>query len=492
MRNHGRHLQEPCFALKVGPISWYCLWNSDASEAATQLSDFDNSEHCQREDSALLDEALGRRHLAEDHPGTWFSQHSSRLAACGVLVFLLALLGIVSWQREVQEAHVHALNMEQVVGGVAAAWAVIRSCMQVYWHQRCNTSALRRCTLRILWIVPIFALDAWVCLLVQGDRRRWVMLLACAREVYEAIGLCSFLQLILAFLGGPIELSNTLLDCGQDEVEHFGLLRHCLPAYRPGPSFVSKVVVGVLQYAVVTPCLFGITCILWGSLQDPDLTHFQEGLLRLKTLPPILKALSCVCAMYHIALLYRETFTLLHQLHPVLKFVGIKGIIFFTFWQGFIVDALFLGNKDGYVPLFGSQPGLSKEDAAESFKSFLLCLEMPFFSEIHKCAYPHDEWEHSQSLSGHSSAAGQLHRDSDGAWRMTEDSPAQAVIVHQEDETNPWVSRIASLDEGVPGSIKALHPQDLIDLWGEVQELTERARNQRGVRAADVSDSAAS
>ena len=70
-----------------------------------------------------------------------------------------------------------------------------------------------------------------------------------------------------------------------------------LSRYRPGANFVSKVVVGILQYAVVTPLLFLMTALLRGSLQDPDLARFHRGLLRLKAVPPMIKGISCLCAM---------------------------------------------------------------------------------------------------------------------------------------------------------------------------------------------------
>ncbi|CAE7243060.1 unnamed protein product, partial [Symbiodinium necroappetens] len=99
-----------------------------------------------------------------------------------------------------------------------------------------------------------------------------------------AVAVCSFVQLLLSFLGGPVQLSNSLLEQEQPPVDQLGLLQFCVPPYRPGPSFVSKVIISILQYSLVTPCLFLMTTIVWRSLKDPDLARLHRGLLHLHAL----------------------------------------------------------------------------------------------------------------------------------------------------------------------------------------------------------------
>jgi len=392
VQHDARRCREPFFALKVGPLSWFCHWSQDAARTEQrQTSDADG-----QEESWLLVEACPTE--LRVHERLQAGSTVSLFIAC--TIGLLVLITIVIF---ICKAHFRPHHAGQVAGGLAAVWAVLRSCVQVFRHQTLNKSGLRRCTLRILWVVPLFALDSWICLIVEEDVHRLVMLLTCAREVYEAFAVCAFMQLVLTFLGGPVRLSNRLQEDGQRDVEQLGPLRFVLPPYKSGPSFVSKMVMGILQYAVVAPCLFVLTFIIWGSLLDPDLLRFQQGLLRLKSVPPIVKALSCGIAMYHLALLYREVHLYLVEFRPVLKFLGIKAIVFFTFWQGILIDCL--ASTSFFSAIFtdashlNDDPGWTPDQMIEGLKNFLLCLEMPIFSEIHAAAYPYDEWENFQSTS---------------------------------------------------------------------------------------------
>ncbi|CAJ1355347.1 unnamed protein product, partial [Effrenium voratum] len=192
------------------------------------------------------------------------------------VVLLLGLLSL--WvQREVLQV----THIEQVLGGLASIVALGRSVAHLFRHRR-SSAGLRRFTPRILWVIPIYTIDSWTCLLAEGYPGFWVMLVHCLREVSEAVAVTTFMQLVLSFLGGPMKLANTFLEEKQPPVEQLCFFKWFLPPYRPGPNFVSKVVVGILQYAVVTPLLFLMTALLRGSLQDPDLARFHRGLLRLK------------------------------------------------------------------------------------------------------------------------------------------------------------------------------------------------------------------
>lgn len=445
----------PWCAIKVGPLNWYCL-----------LERSDTGGHVDGENPALLDEE------AREASGcrAWLSCGAAVVGA----VSMMSLMAF--WvQREV----LHVTHIEQVLGGLAAIMALGRSAAQIIRHRR-RSSGLRRFFPRILWVIPIFTIDAWVELLWEGYPGFWVMLLHCLREVAEAVALISFMQLLLSFLGGPLKLANLLLE--QPPVEQMGILRRFLPPYRPGANFISKVVVGILQYAVVTPLLFLMTALLRGSLQDPDLARFHRGLLRLKAVPPLIKGISCICAMYHLALLRRETRQYLEKLKPVLKFLGINCIIFLTFFQGFLVDAVgsfvcYPHPKDAHAH---HESELSRQQFLASMKSLLLCIEMPIFTEIFGCAYPLEEPEKgTESMAPRATRRRANVGPSPDAEQLAETSDTPVLLVTK-DGDQPAVSRLLSREDS-EGSLEALQPQDLVDLWAEVRDLTmDRPHGERG------------
>jgi len=442
----------PWCAVKVGPFNWYCL----------------------------LERADGRRHGSFSNPEELLTEADKEASACNWLTFAAAVVGVVLlvglmtfWvQREVM----HVTHIEQVLGGLAAIIALGRSMAQLMRHYRQRSTGLRRFTVRILWVLPFFTIDSWVELLAEGYPGFWVMLLHCLREVAEAVALTTFMQLVLSFLGGPLKVTNLLQE--QPPVEQMGFLKHLLPPYRPGANFVSKVVVGILQYAVVTPLLFVMTACLRGSLQDPDLARFHRGLLRLKAVPPLIKGVSCVCAMYHLALLRRETRQYLDKLKPVLKFLGIYCVIFLTFFQGFMVDAVGSFVCYPHPKAHSHQSELSRQQFLASMKSLLLCIEMPIFAEIHGCAYPTVSNE-TADLPKQSTAK----RSQSGRWQIADvvdatDTPV--LLVTKDDDHAPKVSRLLSREDS-QDSLEAL---DLVDLWAEVRDLTDRAHGDRGTEVS--------
>ena len=84
------------------------------------------------------------------------------------------------------------------------------SCSHIARHALYNEAVVRKCTIRILALVPIFALDSWVALLVEGSDGGYADLLTCVRDIYEAVALLSFMQFALTIVGGPLELSKQL------------------------------------------------------------------------------------------------------------------------------------------------------------------------------------------------------------------------------------------------------------------------------------------
>eukprot|EP00439_Symbiodinium_sp_Y106_P060058 s1296_g8.t2 len=410
----------PWCAIKVGPFNWYCLVEGEGSEE-------------ERSTSKSARPCVG-----------WVQVIAGVLGAV-LLIFVLKLLV----ERKVFQIY----HTEQVLGGLGAGYAVVRSGILIYRHCKRASSGLQRFALRILGVVPIFAVDAWIDLWLEGSNSGFVMLLHCIREIAEAVAVCSFVQLLLSFLGGPVQLSNSLLEQEQPPVDQLGLLQFCVPPYRPGPSFVSKVIISILQYSLVTPCLFLMTTIVWRSLKDPDLARLHRGLLHLHALPPLFKGVSCLCAMYHLVLLQRETRPHLEKflkLNPALKFCSLHCIVFLTFWQSFAVDAVasYVRWAQSQEEHHNPQSELSRERFLESLKGLLLCLEMPSFCEIHFCAYPPDEMEEAQRNAYVVAGQSAPRRSGSGHWELEQDENVPVLLRAKDgNDQAPDVSRLMSAEE---------------------------------------------
>jgi len=288
---------------------------------------------------------------------------------------------------------VYPENIAQAVGGLAAFLAFVGSMAHIGRHLLLNHTVLRTCTVRILLVVPIFSLDAFASLLLEGSHL--VELLSCLREVYEALALASFMQLILAVLGGPTRLDKLLEDGGKP-VYQLGPLRH-LPGlrepYRAGPEFLAAMISGILQYIGVMIAVFMMKLVILEA--DGPRSH-------LMTLPNVVKSVSCGWALNCIVLFSHEVYDQLPNMHVVLKFLSIKGIVFFTFWQGIVINLLqvagVMSALTKYVRAKAEDSHLrdlwwNEFEITSGMNDFLLCGEMLFFCVLHWVAYPAREFQ---------------------------------------------------------------------------------------------------
>jgi len=244
------------------------------------------------------------------------------------------------------------------------------------------------CTARILVVVPIYALSAWGCLMLEDSERGWAELFTLTREGYEAIAIVSFMQFMLTFLKGPKHLARVLVESGQEPFRHPWPLRLVLRPYQPGPHFVAAVVVGIMQYIPTMFIIFLLNLSIWRFGE----TDCCRWLHRVALVPKLAKAASCAFAMYNLVLFYHQTHTHLEHIRPVLKFMGIKGIVFFTFWQELVI-AVLLRLQVVPNPKTHLHNEWTQAEIADGIKNMLLCIEMVGFSELHRRAYPYDEFD---------------------------------------------------------------------------------------------------
>ena len=81
-------------------------------------------------------------------------------------------------------------------------------------------------------MIPIFAVEAYLALVY----RKWSVIFTVFRECYEAFVVFSFVQYLLAFLGGTLKAAEILRHRPQQH--HIGPPRCVLPMWRMGPQFL--------------------------------------------------------------------------------------------------------------------------------------------------------------------------------------------------------------------------------------------------------------
>lgn len=76
------------------------------------------------------------------------------------------------------------------------------------------------------------------------------------------------------------------------------------------------------------------------------------------------------CAMYCLVLFYREMRKELAPLKPLGKFLSVKAVVFFSFWQQIIISVLV------FIHAIHSTETYSQEDVAKGLQDFIICIEM--------------------------------------------------------------------------------------------------------------------
>uniref|UniRef100_A0A0N5AIN1 Transmembrane protein 184B n=1 Tax=Syphacia muris TaxID=451379 RepID=A0A0N5AIN1_9BILA len=257
--------------------------------------------------------------------------------------------------------------------------AVIITLYQIYQHLRWySCPPEQRWIVRILFMVPMYAIDSWLSLLFLSNDA--YVYFSAIRDCYEAFVIYCFLSLCYEYLGGesnimaeirgkPIRPTNyyTLTCCLAGKQYTIGFLRFCKQA--------------TLQFCFIKPIMAGITLMLMvmGKYQDGN-WRVDQGYLYIT----IVYNFSVSIALYGLFLFYTATRDLLSPYRPVLKFLTVKSIIFLSFWQGFFLAVLSLTSA-----ISGCEnDSISKGTVAAAWQNFLICLEMFFAAVALRFAFP--------------------------------------------------------------------------------------------------------
>ncbi|XP_006859854.1 PREDICTED: transmembrane protein 184A [Chrysochloris asiatica] len=265
-------------------------------------------------------------------------------------------------------------SLARGISGIFVWAALLLTCHQIYLHLRSYTVPNeQRYIIRLLFIVPIYAFDSWVSLLLLGDHQYYIYFDS-VRDCYEAFVIYSFLSLCFQYLGGesgimaeirgkPIQSSCFYGTCCLRGMSYsIGFLRFCKQA--------------TLQFCIVKPAMSALTIVLqaYGKYHDGDF-NIHSGYLYIS----LIYNLSVSLALYALFLFYFATRELLRPFEPILKFLTIKSIIFLSFWQGLLLAIL---EKCEVIPKVQVIDGslVSAGTLAAGYQNFIICIEMLFAS----------------------------------------------------------------------------------------------------------------
>lgn len=178
---------------------------------------------------------------------------------------------------------------------------------------------------RILFMAPIYAVDALLGLTFVGWMTTYIDVF---RDCYEAFTIYNFLKLLVVMLGGEKAVSDML--SRKPQISMIFPLNFFGSPWEMGAEMFYNCKYGVLQYVIVKPCCALITFVSGAAgIYGPN----SFSLARLHFYVFLASNTSQMWAIYCLVTFYFATREELAPFNPVLKFVIVKAVVFFCFWQ---------------------------------------------------------------------------------------------------------------------------------------------------------------
>ncbi|KAK8524429.1 hypothetical protein V6N13_015452 [Hibiscus sabdariffa] len=226
----------------------------------------------------------------------------------------------------------------------------------------------------IILMAPIYAVDSFVGLLDVRGSQAFFMFLESIKECYEALVIAKFLSLMYSYLN--ISISKNIVP---DEIKGREI-HHSFPMtlFQPRTAKLNHQTLKLLknwtwQFVAIRP----VCSILMITLQL--LKIYPSWLSWTFT---IILNVSVSLALYSLVVFYHVFATELAPHKPLAKFLCIKGVVFFCFWQGVALEILV---AMGIIR--SHHYWLDVEHIQEALQNTLVCLEMVVFSFVQQYAY---------------------------------------------------------------------------------------------------------
>lgn len=248
---------------------------------------------------------------------------------------------------------------------------------------------------RILWMVPIYSITSWLAM-------RWfkyAVLFETVRDAYESYVLYSFLQFLIQVLGGEESLICLLKDKSPTRGFHMWGMQMFLEPWLMGQPvkrnehdhdiqwespFFRYCKLGVLQYVLTKLlCAAAILIMEWKNVYREGTFSWRSGYLYVC----IVTNISQCWALYCLIFFYYATKTELGPIRPVGKFLAVKALVFFTWWQAVSVSVLVQIDM-----IKDYDENTDREDVGKGIQNYLICIEMFLAAVVHTVVFPHSEY----------------------------------------------------------------------------------------------------
>ncbi|CAG9310628.1 unnamed protein product [Blepharisma stoltei] len=258
--------------------------------------------------------------------------------------------------------------VESLIGSVCCSFTVLIATTQILMHLwNYNEPRLQLYISRIVLMVPAYSIQSFLSI-IYPDRSLFFNTI---RDCYEAYVLYLFTKLIIEYIGGEERVVTHFLH--KKQIPHLWPFQNKILILNE--KSYHRIKQGVFQFIVIKPLTSCLALLLagWNVYKEADFS-FDNGYLYCS----IVNNISVTVSLYSLMLLYLACFEQLEPFGCVGKFLCIKAVIFFSFWQScafaIIVRLGWFGEFEE-ATLFVS-----------SLQDLILCIEMALASVAYwKC-----------------------------------------------------------------------------------------------------------
>ncbi|GJJ77866.1 organic solute transporter subunit alpha [Entomortierella parvispora] len=255
------------------------------------------------------------------------------------------------------------------IAGVCALISTLISFRLIYKHARNYTKpAEQRHIMRIVLMIPIYAVISFLSYRFYREAIYYETI----RDCYEAFVIYSFFILLLTYLGDDVQTQRSKITGSEKRQLMFPL--SCL-YYNPlHENFLHWMKYGILQYVVIKPlCTIAAVVLQYYGLYCETEYSFHFGMVYIT----IVNFISVSVALYCMVLFYQTIKLEIQDHSPLLKFMCVKMVVFFCYWQTCLLGML------GSAGLLKPEDGWTVINVELGISSILICVEMVVFAILH-------------------------------------------------------------------------------------------------------------
>ncbi|KAJ5921262.1 hypothetical protein N7466_009588 [Penicillium verhagenii] len=278
-------------------------------------------------------------------------------------------------------------NLSLIVGGVCALLACIVSIILIMAHAMHYSKAIeQRHIIRILWMVPIYSIVAWLSILFYNDSVYFEVMGDC----YEAFAIASFFSLLCSYIAPDLHSQKDYFRGIQPKpwlwpLSWFqkwtccGANRGAWRNPRSGLTWFNVIWAGVFQYCLmrVLMTIVAVSTQATGRYCEESLSPAFAYIWVL-----VIESVSVSIAMYCLIQFYIQIKDDIKEHNPFLKILSIKLVIFLSFWQSEMISLLM---SSGAVK---ASSKINSIDLKYSLPELLINIEMFIFAILHLWAFP--------------------------------------------------------------------------------------------------------